>query len=253
MYITYRRTGGVFTLLTFSAVTLAATALSVAVATTVLVAAFALGAIALVARAVRTRRLVGTVGAVLMIGMADSGAVAELAARSQSETPSQVSLDKALVSEFRRRVDDYMKLHVKLQAQGTRPKERHDVGENLVSQSALAMRIRFARHNARPGDIFTLPIAKALRRAMDPQLRGLGALRTRESIREDAPELFVLVVNGDYPAGASVSTMPENVLKILPPLPDGLRYRIVDTHLVLMDLDANIVVDYVLDVMCKTC
>ena len=93
----------------------------------------------------------------------------------------------------------------------------------------------------------------ALRRAMDPELRGLAALRTRESIREDAPDIFVLVVNGDYPAGASRSTMPANVLKILPPLPTGLEYRIVDTHLILMDVDANLVVDYVLDVMCKTC
>jgi hypothetical protein len=88
---------------------------------------------------------------------------------------------------------------------------------------------------------------------MDPELRGRAALRTRETIREDAPEIFVLVVNGDYPAGASRSTMPGNVLKILPPLPMGLEYRIVDTHLVLMDVDANIVVDYVLNVICKTC
>jgi hypothetical protein len=127
------------------------------------------------------------------------------------------------------------------------------IGENLVSEHALAMRIRFARHDARPGDLFTLPIATALRRAMDPELRGLAAIRARESIRDDAPVVFVFVVNGDYPAGASRSTMPGNVLKILPPLPMGLEYRIVDTHLVLMDLDANIVVDYVLDVMCKTC
>jgi len=73
------------------------------------------------------------------------------------------------------------------------------------------------------------------------------------TIREDSPEVFVLVVNGDYPAGASRSTMPGNVLKILPPLPSVLEYRIVDSHLILMDAGANIVVDYVLDVMCKTC
>ena len=171
----------------------------------------------------------------------------------QSDTTPQVVLDKELVADFRRRAGDYMKLHEKLQKQGARQKDRADVGENLVSQNALAMRIRFARHDARPGDIFTPPIAMALRRAMDPELRGLAALRTRESIREDAPEVFVLVVNGDYPAGASRPTMPGNVLKILPPLPTGLQYRIVDTHLILMDVDANIVVDYVLDVMCKTC
>jgi hypothetical protein len=210
------------------------------------------------------QRLFGIVGAaVLMIGCAHSNTASELRLAPstgadrltavQSETASQVLLDKELVSHFRRRVDDYVKLHDKLQKQGTRQKERADVGENLVSQNALAMRIRFARHDARPGDIFTPPIAMALRRAMDPELRGLAALRTRESIREDAPDVFVLVVNGDYPAGASRATMPGNVLKILPPLPTGLEYRIVDTHLILMDVPANIVVDYVLDVMCKTC
>jgi hypothetical protein len=47
--------------------------------------------------------------------------------------------------------------------------------------------------------------------------------------------------------------MPVNVLKILPPLPEGLQYRIVDNHLLLMDVQANIIVDYILDVMCKTC
>ena len=210
----------------------------------------------------RLQRLFGIAGtAVLIIGCAARVGELETApttardgiATLQSGTASQVLLDEELVSDFLERVDDYMKLHEKLQKQGTRQKERDDVGENLVSENALAMRIRFARHDARPGDLFTLPIAMALRRAMDPELRGLAALGTRESIRDDAPEVFVLAVNADYPAGASRSTMPGNVLRILPPLPAGLEYRIVDTHLVLMDRDANIVVDYVLDVMCKTC
>ena len=209
-------------------------------------------------RSDRVARLFGIVGAAVLImgGCAHSNTAPALRtgpSTGQSETTSQVLLDKHLVSDFRRRVDDYMKLHEKLQKQGTRQKGSDGVGENLVSQKALAMRIGFARHDARPGDLFTPPIAMALRRAMDPELRGLPALRTRESIREDAPKIFVLVVNGEYPAGASRSTMPANVLNILPPLPVDLEYRIVDTHLVLMDVDANIVLDYILDVMCKTC
>ncbi len=174
-------------------------------------------------------------------------------AASQSEAATQAVLDEGLVSDFRRRADKYMKLHEKLQNLGERQKLRDDISENLVSEQALAMRIRFARHDARPGDLFTVRIAMALRRVLNPVLRGLPARATRESIREDAPATFVLAVNGDYPSGASRSTMPTNVLQILPPLPKGLEYRIVDTHLVLMDVDANIVVDYVLDVMCETC
>ena len=55
MYITYRRTGGVFALLTFAAVALAATVLSVAVAAAVLVAALAIGTVVLASRAVLPR------------------------------------------------------------------------------------------------------------------------------------------------------------------------------------------------------
>jgi hypothetical protein len=176
-----------------------------------------------------------------------------MAAGQGTENSSRASRDAELVSEFKRRVDPYMQLHDELQKRGTRQQPRDDIGENLVSQQAMAVRIRLARHDARPGDLFTRPIAGALRRAMDPELRGLAALETRQSIREDAPTAFVLVVNASFPEGESRSTMPANVLKVLPPLPNGLEYRIVDTHLVLIDLDANIVVDYMLDVMCQTC
>ena len=56
IFITYRRTGGLFALVTFAAVAIAATILGVVVAATVMVAALALGAVALVARAVVPRR-----------------------------------------------------------------------------------------------------------------------------------------------------------------------------------------------------
>ena len=162
---------------------------------------------------------------------------------------SQGSIDAELVSDFQRRAVRYMRLHDKIQKQGTRQKQRDDIGENLVSQQAMAMRIRFARYDARPGDLFTPAIALALRRALDPEIRGAAASSVRESIREDAPATFVLVVNGSFPEGRSRSTMPGNVLRILPPLPNGLEYRIIDTHLVLIDLEADIVVDYMVDIM----
>jgi hypothetical protein len=197
-----------------------------------------------------SRRLFSIVGAaVLLTGCAHTNAVPV----APTETRSQLSLDAELVSDFKRRVDRYMKLHDKVQRQGTRQRERDDIGENLVSQQAMAMRIRFERHDARPGDLFSPPIAMALRRVMDPELRGPSTMRVRESIREDAPVTFVLVVNGSFPEGGSRSTMPGNVLQILPALPNRLEYRIIDTHLVLIDLDADIVVDYMLDVMCQTC
>src|SRR2546426_70734 len=55
MLITYRRSGGLFTLLTFTAVTLVATVMTVAVAAGVLIVALGIAAVALLARAVLPR------------------------------------------------------------------------------------------------------------------------------------------------------------------------------------------------------
>jgi hypothetical protein len=198
------------------------------------------------------RRLFSISAAAIVIGCVHVNA-GDVVTPVQSDPTARRLLDADSVADFRRRADEYMKLHEKIQKQGARQTTAAGIGENLVSREALATRLRFARHDARPGDIFTPRIARALRRAIDPEIRGLTTLNVREAIRDDAPGTFVLVVNGDYPDGASRSTMPAVLLQILPSLPKGLDYRIVDTHLLLMDLDANIVVDYMLDVMCKTC
>jgi hypothetical protein len=170
-----------------------------------------------------------------------------------SQADAQALLNQEVLADFRRDVDGYMALHDKLQRQGTPQIQRSDIGENLVSSQALATRIRQARRDAEQGDILAPPIARAIRVTLNPALRSIAGGETRRRIRDDGAVTFELRVNGDYPDGESRSTMPGNLLAILPPLPSGLEYRIVDTHLVLMDVDANLVVDYLRDVMCATC
>jgi hypothetical protein len=166
---------------------------------------------------------------------------------------AQPERDAALRADFRQRLDRYMELHDALQKQGTPPEQTADVGRNRASQAALAVRVRTERRNARQGEIFTPAIAEMLRRAMNPELRGPSTAGTRASIRDDAPPRFELHVNSVYPDGAPRSTVPGNVLEILPPLPGGLEYRIVDNHLVLLDVDAAVVLDYLFNVMCARC
>jgi hypothetical protein len=195
----------------------------------------------------RSRRLFGVLAAAVLGACAHPSVVPTTV--PAAEARSQGSLDANLVSDFERRAVRYMRLHNRIQKQGARQTHEGDIGENLVAQQAMAMRIRAARYEARRGDLFTPAIALALRRALDPEIRGPAARRVRELIREDAPATFALVVNGSFPEGEPRSTMPGNLLRILPQLPTGLEYRIIGRHLVLIDLDANIVVDYMLDIM----
>jgi hypothetical protein len=195
----------------------------------------------------RSLRLFGFLAAAVLGGCAHPKVAPTIAPAAEARGPG--SLDAELVSDFERRAARYMRLHETVQDQGNRQQQGGDIGENLASQQAIAVRIRSARYDARPGELFTPAIALALRRALDPEIRGPAARRVRDSIREDAPPTFVLVVNGSFPKGASRSTMPGNLLRILPQLPNGLEYRIINTHLVLVDVNADIVVDFMLDIM----
>ena len=159
----------------------------------------------------------------------------------------------AASDDFRQRVDRYMALRETLQREGMPPAQTADVGPNRASQQALALRIRAARHDARQGEMFTPAVAAMLRTAMNAELRGTASAGTRASIRDDAPAPFTLQVNGGYPDGAPRPTVPGNVLAILPPLPDGLEYRVIDHHLILLDADADVVLDYLFNVMCASC
>jgi hypothetical protein len=166
---------------------------------------------------------------------------------------SQAALPTGVLLDFRQRVSHYVTLQRQLQT-GDAALRPSDAAAAYVARRALAARLRTARASARQGDIFTPAAASTLRLAMNKEIRGLGgAAHTRASIRDDAPAAFRLEVNADYPEGASLPTMPPNVLAILPPLPEALEYRIVDDHLILRDRDANIVVDYIFNVMCAKC
>ena len=52
-------------------------------------------------------------------------------------------------------------------------------------------------------------------------------------------------VNADYPAGASMPLMPTCLLAALPPLPPELEYRFVGRDLILWDVHAGLIVDFV--------
>ena len=47
------------------------------------------------------------------------------------------------------------------------------------------------------------------------------------------------------PVSAQMATMPSALLKVLPQLPKALEYRILGRYLILRDVDASMVIDYI--------
>jgi len=132
-------------------------------------------------------------------------------------------------------------------------KPRADAAIILSHQRAQAAAIRARRAGARAGDLFAPDVAPVLARVVKEELTKMAEERktvTKENPRAETPTTAVpLKVDAEYPEAASVSTVPPGLLLRLPRLPEGLEYRFVGRHLVMRDVDANTIVDYLLNVV----
>ena len=66
-----------------------------------------------------------------------------------------------------------------------------------------------------------------------------------EERKEEGKQPVVFKVNASYPDDTPLPTTPPQVLKSLPKLPEQLEYRIVGKTLIIRDVDADIIVDFV--------
>jgi len=167
---------------------------------------------------------------------------------AQSGTPS-VNADAQILADFKSRVDKYMELHNRLKKEAPPLKETKDPGKIKASQEVLALKIREARKGAKQGEIFTPEIRQLLRRLMYPETKGREGAENKAAMSEEKQELkdVALKVNADYPDSAPLMTVAPNILAALPKLPEDLEYRFVSKHMILLDVHANVIVDYVLN------
>ena len=154
--------------------------------------------------------------------------------RAQESTPpirqtSSAQADDA-VTAFETRLNAYIALRTRLEG-----------GQNAAgaTPSSLAARIRAARPAARQGDLFTTAIAVEIKKSLRRQIDA----RTWKVIMDDNPGEIPSQVNDEYRVGEPLSTMPPHVLAALPKLPDGLEYRFVERHLILLDTRARLIID----------
>lgn len=141
--------------------------------------------------------------------------------------------------EFITRVDSYVELRSELE-KGLPPlRVTADPAEIRRTERALARRIRDARKKAKRGDIFTPAISAVFRNAL---LLEMDA-KTWKSVMDDNPGAFSVRINGTYPDKKPLSTVPANILAVLPRLPNDVQYRFLGPHLVLFDTRARVVLD----------
>ena len=158
----------------------------------------------------------------------------------------RVNRQAPATADFSQRVAAYVDLAKNLTAGLPSLKRTDDPSEISLREVALGNAIRAGRTGARPGDILTPETAEVFRRLIKNDFRHRPR-HGQEVMRDEIPH-FHPKVNQTYPSEWPLATFPATLLATLPPLPDGLEYRLLSEALILRDVRANIIVDFILDV-----
>jgi hypothetical protein len=168
-----------------------------------------------------------------------------LVATLDARQDKPVNLNAKALHEFQEEVREYVELQRDLKKTVPDLPQEATPQQMYQHQRALQALIQTKRKGAKVGDIFERDVRPVLRRLLYAVFTGPDGKRLRASTREENPGPAVkLVINGRYPDSVPLSTVPPQVLQILPPLPTELEYRFIDDQLILLDKDAQIIVDY---------
>jgi hypothetical protein len=168
---------------------------------------------------------------------------------TRPDRPSETSQGSATqqadaIKEFQARLNGYVDLRAQLAKKLQPQSPTASASELATRQEALANAIKSARKAARKGDLIPTSVGAQLVTIVQNDFRQ-RPVEARKAAFEEVPTNAVPVINRTYPAQAALPTVPPLLLAKLPTLPDNLQYRFLARHLVILDGDTQIIIDYV--------
>ena len=174
--------------------------------------------------------------------------VAALAIAVAVPQEKPVNPTAAAVHEFSQRRNAYLKLREDLGRKLEPLAPTPSASELQARQQSLDAALRNARKNAKPGDLIPAAVQRTIRRTVRADFARRQPAAKRAAL-EEVPGGPLPGINTDYPEQAALPTVPPLLLANLPRLPDNLQYRFFSRHVVILDGDVEIVIDYVRDAL----
>jgi hypothetical protein len=154
--------------------------------------------------------------------------------------------EAAALKQFEQGITQYMALRESLTAEKiTGPVPSSTAPELNRASDTLAAAIQRARSNARPGDIFVPAVTPVLKQRIIDVVRQENLGPVLAGIDDELKTAITPTVHLRFPVSAPMATMPPSLLAALPPLPKFLEYRIVGKFLVLRDVEAALIIDFI--------
>lgn len=167
-------------------------------------------------------------------------------AEAPRQGPTPASDEEArTIEDFQQRIKDYAALHRKIE--DGLPALPREASPTQIDQHQreFGRRVAEARAGAKHGDLMTPAMQALVRRHLAQVFSGKDAADLKGSVMDENPVGIEVSLNERYPDEVPLSTMPPEVLQMLPRMPEELQYRFVGRNLVIMDEHAHLIVDFV--------
>lgn len=184
-------------------------------------------------------------GCLLVFAMTITGPLGAAAPSAAGQKDAAATDEAAAMAQFQAAIAKYMALRQRLRNEIAGPVPNSTAPELTRASDALAAAIQRARRGAREGNIFLVPVTVVVKRRVDDVIRRDNLVPVLADIDDEAPTVKTPAIHLRFPAASQMATMPPSLLAALPELPKELEYRIVGNYLVLRDVDAALILDYI--------
>jgi hypothetical protein len=155
--------------------------------------------------------------------------------------------DKQAIAAFEKRVKEYANLREQLEDKMPKLAAKSTPEQIEAHKNAFEETVRTARTGAKQGALFSSDIVEYIRATIRDEFKGKDRQELRKMVLEADTKGVPLRINYPYPDNKELVEMPPTLLLRLPQLPKQVRYRFVNRHMLLVDRENGLIVDYMLD------
>jgi hypothetical protein len=157
--------------------------------------------------------------------------------------------EKKLFADFDQRVKDYLEQRKAVAKKLPSLSKEATPAEIEAYQKNFVERLRGMRAGTKPGYIFIPAFTAYVRQTIQTEFPPKEKAEIKQTILEAENKAVPLKINYPYPESQELTQIPPTLLLKLPTLPKEVKFRFVRKHLLLVDSDNLLIVDYALNAM----
>ena len=187
--------------------------------------------------------------AALVLSLAASSFGEVRAQKPINTKPVLTAQEKKLFATFDRRVKDYLTQRKAVAKKLPSLSKEATPAEIEAYQKNFVERLRAMRAGTKPGYIFIPAFSTYVRQTIKTEFPPKDKAEIKQTILEAENKAVPLKINYPYPESQELTEMPPTLLLKLPTLPKEVKFRFVKRHLLLVDSDHGLIVDYTMNAL----